>query len=181
MLPEKVCVSGSDPCVATNSSPCNSMCSCIVPELKSLGSHFKVKVTLKGRNRHASVAAMVDCGATALFISQEFVRTHRVRTYRLRRQVPLYNIDGSPNRAGGITHFARLLLQVRDFENRYNFLVTNLGPEDVVLGLPWLRSVNPEIDWKRGALNMGREGRGCEGEGGASRSVKRVASNRAQR
>ncbi len=24
------------------------------------------------------------------------------------------------------------------------FLVTDLGPEDIVLGLPWLRSVNPD-------------------------------------
>jgi hypothetical protein len=48
--------------------------------------------------------------------------------------------------------------------------VTDLGPEDVVLGLLWLRSVNLEIDWAEGTLNMERNpGR-----------IEQVAANRAQ-
>ena len=31
-----------------------------------------------------------------------------------------------------------------------NFDVTPLGQYDVVLGIPWLRNHNPEIDWKTG-------------------------------
>jgi hypothetical protein len=34
------------------------------------------------------------------------------------------------------------------------FLVTDLGLEDVVLGLPWLRSVNPNINWVQGELKI---------------------------
>jgi len=33
-------------------------------------------------------------------------------------------------------------------------LVTDLGPESVVLGLPWLRSVNPEVDWAEGKMKI---------------------------
>lgn len=32
------------------------------------------------------------------------------------------------------------------------YLVTNLGSDNVILGLPWLRKVNPDIDWKKGRL-----------------------------
>jgi hypothetical protein len=51
------------------------------------------------------------------------------------------------------------------------FLVTDLGPEDIVLGLPWLKSVNPEIDWAEGTLDMERS-RG---------KIEKVAANRTQR
>ena len=37
------------------------------------------------------------------------------------------------------------------------FLVTDLGPEEVVLGLPWLRKVNPEIDWAEGTLSLTKD------------------------
>jgi hypothetical protein len=33
-----------------------------------------------------------------------------------------------------------------------DFLVTNLGMDTLILGLPWLRKVNPAIDWKTGTF-----------------------------
>ena len=30
--------------------------------------------------------------------------------------------------------------------------VTNLGKHRLILGLPWLRTWNPEVDWKQGTL-----------------------------
>lgn len=56
-----------------------------------------------------------------------------------------------------------------------SFLVTDLGPESVVLGLPWLRSVNPEIDWAEGTMRVGLKERGRDEVG-----VERVAANRTQ-
>jgi len=32
------------------------------------------------------------------------------------------------------------------------FLVTRLGQEKVILGLPWLRKINPNIDWSKRIL-----------------------------
>jgi len=34
------------------------------------------------------------------------------------------------------------------------FLITDIGPEDIILGLPWLRHHNPNIDWKKGTLKF---------------------------
>jgi hypothetical protein len=151
------------------SNPCNNLSSSVVPELKPSDSHFKIKVVLEGRNRSAPVAAMVDCGATALFISERFVRRNKVRTHPLSRRIKLCNIDGSENRAGSVSRSARLRGDNREW---LNFLVTDLGPEEVVLGLPWLRSVNLEIDWAGGTLNMER---GCRGK------TEQIAASRAQR
>ena len=115
---------------------------------------------------------MVDCGATALFISEGFVKENRVRTRPLNRRIRLCNIDGSENRAGSISRSARLCLRVGDAREWHEFMVTNLGPEEVVLGLPWLRKVNPEIDWKRGTLSL---------DDGRERRAERIAANRVQR
>lgn len=159
----------------TNSNPCSDVDSCIIPELTPESSHFKIRITLKGRNRSASVAAMVDSGATALFISKRFVKENKIRTHLISREIPLYNIDGSRNRAGGITHAARLRLRVGDIEEWRVFWVTELGPEDVVLGLPWLRSANPTVDWAKGKLKVDSALAKDDAK------VEQVAANRFQR
>ena len=151
---------------------CTDVSSSVVPEIKPSDSHFKIQVLLEGRNRSALVAAMVDCGATALFISERFVKQHKVRTRPLIRKVRLCNIDGSENRAGSISQTARLHLNVGGKRDWEEYLVTDLGPEDVVLGLPWLRRTNPEIDWAGGTLNLTRNPRD---------EVVRISSTETQR
>ena len=178
LLPGGQSAVDSDQNVDANSSLYANISSCVVPELKPTGSHFKVNVILKGRNRSTTVAAMVDCGATALFISERFVKRHKIRTCLLVRKIPLYNIDGSKNKAGSIAHFARLRLQVGDSEEWHELLVTELGPEDVVLGLPWLRSTNPNIDWEKGEMEVDSFPRIKPSD---RTGVERVAANRVQR
>ena len=126
----------------------------VVPELNPSDSHFKIRVVLEGQNRSALVAAMVDCGATALFISERFVKTNKVHTRPLPWKVRLCNINGSENRVGSISRITCLRLQVGDERDWEEFLVMDLGLEDVVLGLPWLRKVNPKIDWAEGTLKL---------------------------
>ena len=38
-----------------------------------------------------------------------------------------------------------------------DFLITNLGGEAVILGLPWLCKVNPTIDWQKGWVHVPSE------------------------
>ena len=97
---------------------------------------------------------MIDCGATGLFLDSPFVERHRITTFLLRNPISLLNIDGSPNNAGKITHFARLMLTIDNYSEWNDFLITNLGGENLILGLPWLRKVNPTIDWELGTLSI---------------------------
>ncbi|KAJ3856639.1 hypothetical protein EV368DRAFT_78474 [Lentinula lateritia] len=89
-----------------------------------------------------------------------FYRLH-VRCAPLHKPIDMFNIDGTPNRAGRITHFACLALTVDNQERWMDFLITHLGGEDIILGLPWLRKVNPEIDWEKGRLSV-KPPRYCE-------------------
>jgi hypothetical protein len=43
---------------------------------------------------------------------------------------------------------------VGEVETWHLFLIMELGPEDVVLGLPWLRSINLKIDWAGGKMRI---------------------------
>ena len=97
---------------------------------------------------------MIDSGATALFLDHSFVRKHKISLTPLRQPINLYNIDGSSNQAGQITHFARLKLSLDGFDEWTDFLATNLGGESVILGLPWLRKVNPHINWQQGYIRI---------------------------
>ena len=115
---------------------------------------------------------MVDCGATALFISEGFVQRNRVRTHPLNQKIRLCNIDGSENRAGSVSRIARLRLRLGEVREWQDFLVTDLGPEELVLGLPWLRKVNPAIDWSSGTLNIRAD---------SERKMEQIAANRTQR
>ena len=123
--------------------------SVIIPETKSSKSHFHISCHLKGHHRTVKVAAMVDSGATSLFIDHKFAKQHRMVQQILEHPITLYNIDGSWNEAGSITHKVTLLLKVGQDEEKFDFYVTSLGPERVILGLPWLRHRNPQINWHK--------------------------------
>ena len=97
----------------------------------------------------------------------------------LTQPITLYNIDGSLNEAGSITHKVRLLLKVGQDEEKFDFFVTSLGPEKVILGLPWLRHRNPSIDWQKGTMKL-------SATSGASPEpieveVTKIAANRMER
>ncbi|KAF9796506.1 hypothetical protein IEO21_10991 [Rhodonia placenta] len=99
---------------------------------------------------------MVDSGATTKFINKRFITENRVRTRKLKEPIPLYNIDGTLNKDGSISEVAVLQMQIGDHVEKTVFTVTDIGPEDVIVGLDWLREHNPEIDWESGSLKLSR-------------------------
>ena len=51
--------------------------------------------------------------------------------------------------------------KVGDHTTKEVFTVTDIGPEDVMIGIDWLRYHNPEIDWFEGELRLSRCPEGC--------------------
>ena len=66
----------------------------------------------------------------------------------------VYNIDGTLNHSGSIREFAPIAITVDGHKHWVDFLITDLGKENLILGLPWLRRVNPEVDWTKGLLSI---------------------------
>jgi predicted aspartyl protease len=119
-----------------------------------LGNHFCVNVIIKGINRSIRSPAIIDSGATILFVSKRFLQCHHIIYTPLPNTIALHNIDGSKNKAGSLTHFAHLTLTISSCNEPTDFLVTDLGPEDIILGLPWLKKVNPTINWDSGEIEI---------------------------
>ena len=107
-----------------------------IPETCSSKSHFHISCYLEGQNCTTKVAAMVDSGATFLFIDHKFASQHRMLKEPLENPIRLFNIDASLNKAGSITHKVKLNLRVGQDKEKFDFFPTSLRPEKVILGLP---------------------------------------------
>ncbi|OSX63210.1 hypothetical protein POSPLADRAFT_1091187, partial [Postia placenta MAD-698-R-SB12] len=90
--------------------------------------------------------AFIDSGTTGIFISPRFVREHRLRTEPLPRPIPVFNVDGTPNKEALITRRALLSYKIT--------YVASIGKEDIIFGHTWLKLENPKIDWKTGRVEL---------------------------
>jgi hypothetical protein len=132
----------------------DNISSCIVFSIDPLGNCFHVNVVIKGINRSIGSPAIIDSGATALFVSKHFMQHHHIICSPLSNTIILHHIDGSKNKARLLTHFACLTLMIGSWNKPTNFLVTDLSPEDIILRLPWLKKVNPTIVWDSGKMEI---------------------------
>ncbi|KAK5214337.1 hypothetical protein LTR41_000530 [Exophiala xenobiotica] len=94
--------------------------------------------------------ALLDSGSTKNVISQTFAIAYELQptttTVRLR------NVSGQEIRVYG-EH--RLDTAATDMRGRYKkrthpYLAADIQAHDVILGYPWLKDVNPRIDWEKG-------------------------------
>jgi len=101
----------------------------------------------------ADIKALVDSGATDCFMSKRFIRRMKLGKRPLQRPRKIWNIDNTANQAGEITHYITLNIQTRGIRKIIQFLVTNIGNEDIILGYPWMAAYEPQFMWKNGVIN----------------------------
>ena len=107
-----------------------------------------LKLELILSTTHQAEQGLIDSGATENFIDPRTIERLRLPTCKLGQKRTIYNIDGTNNKAGSITHVCQLRLTWADQEKTGNFYVTDLGQDRVVLGFPFLQDFNPKIDWE---------------------------------
>ena len=56
-----------------------------------------------------SVKALLDSGVTGSFIDRDFVHSKGINTWTLSCNIPVFNVDGSPNEAGQISEVVDIL------------------------------------------------------------------------
>src|SRR6266702_4817183 len=71
----------------------------------------------------------------------------------LQRPQKIWNIDNTANQARKIMHYITLEIQTGGVKKAIQFLVTNIGNEDVILGYPWMAAFEPQFVWKNGVIN----------------------------
>ena len=110
-------------------------------------------------NKNVETKALLDTGAGGKFIDQNFVLQNNLRTRKLGEPITVYNVDGTENQTGTITRFVEANLQIGNRTTTTKLLVTGLGCQKIILGFPWFKEQNLEINWETGTLKLQTENR----------------------
>jgi hypothetical protein len=109
---------------------------------------FDLDVQLQQREPKFQTKALLDSGAYSCFIHQRFVAANKLKVTPLGRTIRVFNADGTKNTDGLITSYTQLVVTINDHQHTQNFLVTNIGRQNMIIGHSFLRFHNPDIDWK---------------------------------
>ncbi|SPC61346.1 uncharacterized protein UHOD_11575 [Ustilago sp. UG-2017b] len=94
---------------------------------------------------------MIDSGATTNFIDSRFVTLHSLPLTSKPLTETLLLADGKTQVI--ISEEVQLSCLVAElFPSDITFQVTDLGLCPIILGLPWLKGANPNIDWQSGNI-----------------------------
>jgi len=95
-------------------------------EDSSTSLKLKVKLETTDTGEVESVNSFVDSGATGEFIDRHYAKSNWLHTQKLSEPIPVYNVDGTLNKAGSITEVKDLILRYRNHSERTLFTVTGL-------------------------------------------------------
>jgi hypothetical protein len=114
---------------------------------------MSIRVFLHTSNKRAETTTLLDSGATENFINKRYARWLRLPFKRLDRPRAVYNVDGTKNSQGDIKFYTDLEVQTGEQRKRMRFFLTELGPQQMILGYPWFAAMQPNIDWARGWMD----------------------------
>jgi len=117
-----------------------------------------MKVGLEKLENHKGVVvkALLDSGATGLFMDTTFAREKGFKIEKMKYSLLVKNMDGTVNVGEAITHQVECNMFFKGHIERVRMDVCNLGKTEVILGMLWLVAHNPEIDWEKGEVKMTR-------------------------
>jgi len=101
-----------------------------------------------------SVKALLDSKATGSFIDRDFVCLKGINTWTLSHNIPVFNVNGSPNEAGQISKVINIVLCYKTHSERILLAVSRLRKQSLILGYNWLKNHNPKVDWEKGEVEM---------------------------
>ena len=74
--------------------------------------HIPVSLSHPGSKTTVGTRALIDCGAGGKFIDSRFVKKHNLPTTRLSKPIPVFNVDGTPNKKGTIREYSSLTVKM---------------------------------------------------------------------
>jgi hypothetical protein len=112
-----------------------------------------LRVFLHSRSKRAETVALLDSGATKNFINIHYAKKLGLPIQRLAQERKLFNVDGTPNKAGNLKYFTDITTRTGTKRTRLRYFLTDLGDNQVILGYPWFASAQPRIDWAKGWID----------------------------
>src|SRR3977135_673305 len=115
---------------------------------------FIVHITLP--DHPDPVPTLIDSGATSNFIDAQLATRIPTTRQSLTQPIALCLFDGKPATSGFIHEYIKTTISFPDSSSQsLSLLITQLHPSaPIVLGLPWLKTTNPTIDWASMSLQF---------------------------
>ena len=79
---------------------------------------------------------------------------HCLPTEKLAFSIAVCNVDQTVNKTGAIHYTCTLCTNIEGIAQKHLFYIMGCDRENVILGLPWLRTTNPTINWVRQTLTI---------------------------
>ena len=145
------------------------------PRISRAFPNIKLEITsISGRT--FNIEALLDSGATSTYISRSFVENHLLPSRKTSFPLYIRNSDGSLHK-DTVTRESRFTSRIQGHKSTEWFYVTELGDKDMVIGMTWLRSHNPLIDWRTGKIEFDRCTGKCGGKDTAAHNLHSVFEN----
>jgi hypothetical protein len=68
----------------------------------------------KTRLKTIETTAVIDSGAAGTFISEDFIKLHKIQTHQLSKPFKVTTTDGSLSKSGPIMHYCILTVKIDD-------------------------------------------------------------------
>jgi len=117
---------------------------------------LNVEVEKLNTHEGVTIKALLDSGATGVFMDTRIVARHGVKLQKLERLIMVRNVDGTNNSGEAITHQVEANMYYKGHVKRMRMDVCNLGKTEIILEMPWLAAHNPEINWETGEVKITR-------------------------
>jgi len=119
--------------------------------------HIMVQIQLHGEKETVTINAMIDSGATEVFIDREVGNKHGFKMIKAKNPRGIYLADGKPSAMGPVTHMTKVPMDISSHRELAPFRVANLQNHEVILEMPWSREYNPTIDWNEKRITFNSE------------------------
>ncbi|HVX00319.1 MAG TPA: reverse transcriptase domain-containing protein, partial [Candidatus Babeliaceae bacterium] len=109
---------------------------------------FKLPILLDGH----PATALIDSGASHCFLNSKFVEKHNLPssyTQKKRRVKLATGIKAQVQR-----YAEKVRIQMENYVDHQRFMILPLDGNDVILGMTWLRRLNPKINWRRNIVRL---------------------------
>lgn len=110
-----------------------------------------IKVTLNNR----PCIALIDSGAQGKFVSSRLIQQEGWKSPP-NKEVCVQLPNGNIIKGSNILNAAVLGIGNKNYEQRINFHILTIEV-DLILGITWLKSCNPNIDWTHSTMKIGSE------------------------
>ena len=99
--------------------------------------------------RKLETLALLDSGASACFLDEEFAKRQNIPLVRKAKPIHVEVIDGRPLLSGSVTHESEPIeVAFKGHNSHVVFNIIRIPSNPIILGLSWLETHNPSIDWR---------------------------------